>query len=67
MSRQEVYQRYDTKTLVVKIKEDKELYKELKKEGIEHWFLIRVPKQHNLREKLRGPEKESSHRGDHRR
>ena len=33
MSRQEVYQRYVTKTLVVKIKEDKEVYKELKKEG----------------------------------
>ena len=33
MSRHEVYQRYLTKTLVVKIKEDKEMYMELRKEG----------------------------------
>ena len=33
MSRHEVYQRYLTKTLVVKIKEDKDMYMELRKEG----------------------------------
>lgn len=48
MSRQEVYQRYATKTLVVKIKEDKELYKELKKEGktvsCALSFIIKEPK-----------------------
>lgn len=48
MSRHEVYQRYATKILVVKIKEDKDLYKELRKEGKKVFcaltFIIKEPK-----------------------
>ena len=48
MSRHEVYQRYATKALVVKIKEDKALYQELKKENKKVFcaltFVIKEPK-----------------------
>ena len=48
MSRHEVYQRYATKELVVKIKEDKELYREKRKEGKEIFcaltFVIKEPR-----------------------
>ena len=52
MGRQQVYQRYATKTLVVKIKEDKDLYKKLKNEGEEVFcalsFIIKEPKVENI-------------------
>ena len=48
MSRHEVYQRYATKELVVKIKEDKEFYREKRKEGKEVFcaltFVIKEPR-----------------------
>lgn len=48
MGRHEVYQRYVTKSLVVKIKEDRELYKKLKNEGKKVYcalsFIIKEPK-----------------------
>lgn len=52
MGRQQVYQRYATKALVVKIKEDKDLYKKLKNEGEEVFcalsFIIKEPKVENI-------------------
>lgn len=48
MARHEVYQRYATKELVVKIKEDRKLYNELRKEGREVFcalsFIIKEPR-----------------------
>ncbi len=52
MGRHQVYQRYVTKTLVVKIKEDKELYKQLKEVGKSVFcaltFIIKEPKVENI-------------------
>lgn len=48
MGRHQVYQRYATKTLVVKIKEDKEVYKKMKEEDKKVYcalsFIIKEPK-----------------------